>query len=168
MDVDTLRQAVDQAGFPALGLSFLAGLFLSINPVTIAAIPVSLAYVTRAREKRTALAFGSMFIAGLVATHIALGVAAVLGGLWVKEVLGRYWGAVLGPFLILLGRYGWDGSGFRCPPHRFAQSAQPVSGVRLCSACRFRWRCAQYVRQPWSCFWALSRASVRRYSAQAF
>ena len=108
MDVDTLRQAVEQAGFASAGVSFLTGLFFSVNPIAVAAIPVSLAYVTRARERRTAVLFGGMFIAGLIVTHVLLGLVAGLGGLWVKELLGRYWGAALGPLLILLGLL-WPG-----------------------------------------------------------
>jgi cytochrome c-type biogenesis protein len=108
MDLTMLRQALEQAGFAAAALSFLAGLFFSINPVAIAAIPVSLAYVTRARERHTAFAFGGMFIAGLVVTHVALGISAGLGGLWIGQALGRHWGAVLGPLLIFLGLL-WTG-----------------------------------------------------------
>ncbi len=108
MDAETLRQAVEQSRYAAVGVGFLAGLFFSLNPVAIAAIPVSLAYVTRARERPTALRFGSMFILGLIVTHVVLGVAAGLGGQWVERVIGRYWGLVLGPLLILMGLL-WPG-----------------------------------------------------------
>lgn len=108
MDADLLRQAVEQSRYASMGLGFLAGLFFSINPVALAAIPVALAYVTRARERPTALRFGAMFILGLVATHVVLGVAAALGGRWVEQLLGRYWGAILGPLLILMGLL-WPG-----------------------------------------------------------
>lgn len=108
MNLETLRQAAEHASLAAAGVSFLAGLFFSINPVAIAAIPVSLAYVTKARAKRTGLLFGGMFILGLIATHVLLGLAAGLGGRWVEDLLGRYWGAVLGPLLILLGLV-WPG-----------------------------------------------------------
>ncbi len=109
MDIDSLRQSIEQAGYASAGIGLLAGLAFSINPVAIAAIPVSLAYVTRAREKRTALLFGGMFITGLIVTHIALGVIAGYGGRWVINLLGRYWGVVLGPLLIFLGLIwaGW-------------------------------------------------------------
>jgi cytochrome c-type biogenesis protein len=53
--------------------SLLAGLIFSFNPVAIAAIPVSLAYVTKAREKRIAVLYGGMFILGLIVTHVPLG-----------------------------------------------------------------------------------------------
>ena len=108
MNLDGLRLAVEQAGFAAAGVSFLAGLLFSFNPVAIAAIPVSLAYVTRARETRQAVLFGWMFILGLIVTHVLLGWVAGLGGRWVETLLGRYWGLVLGPVLILLGLL-WPG-----------------------------------------------------------
>lgn len=109
MDVDSLRQAIENTGYAAAGLGFLVGLLFSFNPVALAAIPVSLAYVTRARQGRTAVAFGAMFILGLVLTHVLLGAAAGLGGLWVQGLLGRHWGVVLGPLLIVLGLFwaGW-------------------------------------------------------------
>ncbi len=108
MDAESLRQAVEQSQYAAVGIAFVAGLFFSINPVAIAAIPVSLAYVTRARERPTALRFGAMFILGLIVTHVVLGVAAALGGQWVERVIGRYWGLVLGPLLIFMGLL-WPG-----------------------------------------------------------
>ncbi|MBI2718060.1 MAG: cytochrome C biogenesis protein, partial [Rhizobiales bacterium] len=58
MAPDALQQAVANAGIAAIGLGFLAGLLFSFNPVAIASIPVSLAYVTRAREKKQAMLFG--------------------------------------------------------------------------------------------------------------
>lgn len=103
-----LRQAVEQSRYAAVGLGLLAGLFFSVNPVAIAAIPVSLAYLTRAREKPTALRLGSMFILGLIVTHVLLGIGAGLGGQWVGQLLGRYWGVILGPLLIMMGLL-WPG-----------------------------------------------------------
>lgn len=108
MDLELLHQTAGHAGTAALAASFIAGFLFSVNPVAIAAIPVSLAYVTKAREKPTALLFGGMFILGLIVTHVVLGLAAGFGGHWVENLLGRYWGAVLGPFLILLGLV-WPG-----------------------------------------------------------
>lgn len=109
MDAESLSQAIQSTGYAAAGLAFLVGLLFSFNPVALASIPVSLAYVTRARDKRTAVAFGGMFILGLVLTHVALGIVAGLGGQWVQGLLGRQWGLVLGPVLILLGAFwaGW-------------------------------------------------------------
>ncbi len=53
MDNDAFQQAVQHAGVAALVVSFLTGFFFSFNPVALAAIPVSLAYVTKhARRAR--------------------------------------------------------------------------------------------------------------------
>ena len=108
MNTDSFQQAVQHAGAAALVVSFLTGFFFSFNPVALAAIPVSLAYVTKAREPRQALVFGGMFIAGMVLTHVLLGAAAGFGGKGVESLLGRYWGLVLGPWLILMGLL-WPG-----------------------------------------------------------
>lgn len=145
MDVDSLRQAIESSGYAAVGLGFLAGLLFSLNPVAMASIPVSLAYVTRARQGRTAIAFGAMFILGLVLTHVVLGIAAGLGGQWVQGLLGRYWGVVLGPLLIVLGLLwaGW----VRVPVPSFRFKAKRATGmwgafalgvpfaVAICPAC---------------------------------
>ncbi len=109
MDAEALRQAIEQAGFAAAGVAFLAGLAFSFNPVALASIPVSLAYVTRGRDKGQALLFGAMFILGMILTHVVLGFIAGLGGKWAAEVMGRGWGLFLGPLLIVLGLVwaGW-------------------------------------------------------------
>jgi cytochrome c-type biogenesis protein len=122
---EALQQAVANAGIAAIGLSFLAGLLFSFNPVALASIPVSLAYVTKAREKKQAALFGTMFIVGMLLVHAAMGFAAGLGGLWVASLLGRGWGLVLGPFLILLGLMwaGW----VRLPLPAFALRAKRPS-----------------------------------------
>lgn len=67
-----------------------------------------LAYVTKAHEERRAILLGGAFVSGLIATHLVLGVAAALGGEWVKDIMGRQWGLVLGPVLIGLGLM-WPG-----------------------------------------------------------
>lgn len=127
MDAEALRLAVEQAGFASVVIAFLAGLLFSINPVAIAAIPVSLAYITRARDKRTAALFGGMFIFGLIATHVLLGLAAGFGGHWVSGLLGRYWGAILGPILVMLGLVwlGW----LRVPLPALSFRAKRVTGM---------------------------------------
>ena len=109
MDTETLRQAVEHAGFAAAGIAFLAGLLFSFNPVALASIPVSLAYVTRGRDKSQALLFGAMFILGMILTHVVLGFIAGLGGMWAADITGRGWGLFLGPLLIVLGLMwaGW-------------------------------------------------------------
>lgn len=127
MDAETLQQAVAQSTLIAAGTSFLAGFFFSFNPVALAAIPVSLAYVTKAREPRQALAFGGMFILGMIATHVALGVGAGLIGKGVLAVVGRFWGLVLGPLLIVLGLL-WPGW-IRIPLPAPAFRAQRAAGL---------------------------------------
>jgi len=109
MDADALRSAVEHAGLAAAGVGFIAGLVFSFNPVALASIPVSLAYVTRGRDRNQALLFGAMFILGMVLTHVVLGVIAGLGGKWAAAITGRGWGLLLGPLLIVLGLMwaGW-------------------------------------------------------------
>ena len=104
-----LPQLIAGAGWSALGLGFLAGFVFSFNPVAFASIPVVLAYVTRAQARHKALAYGTAFVLGMLLTHVLLGVVAALGGDWVKSVMGRQWGLVLGPLLIVLGLLwaGW-------------------------------------------------------------
>ena len=108
MDLETLRSTLEQASLASLGGGFTAGFIFSFNPVALAAIPVSLAYVTKAHETKKAVLFGSMFILGLIVTHVLMGFIAGLGGLWVQKLMGREWGLVLGPLLILLGLM-WPG-----------------------------------------------------------
>ena len=108
MDLETLRSTLEQASLASLGVGFAAGFIFSFNPVALAAIPVSLAYVTKAHETKKAVLFGGMFILGLIVTHVLMGFIAGLGGLWVQKIMGREWGLVLGPLLILLGLM-WPG-----------------------------------------------------------
>jgi cytochrome c-type biogenesis protein len=105
---EALRAAVEHANVAALSVALLSGFIFSFNPVALAVIPVSLAYVTRARAATRAIAFGGMFILGLMVTHALLGLIAGLGGNWVQQLLGRHWGLVLGPLLVLLGLM-WPG-----------------------------------------------------------
>lgn len=127
MDADALRQAVEHAGVAAGGIGFLAGLVFSFNPVAMAAIPVSLAYVTKAREKRQAIVFGTMFIVGMIVTHGLLGLIAGLGGHWVEALVGRGWGLFLGPLLIVLGLM-WPGW-VRLPLPALALRAKRPTGL---------------------------------------
>lgn len=108
MELETLRAAVEQANLASLAVGFAAGFLFSFNPVALAAIPVSLGYATKAREGRRAVTYGAMFVLGMIATHLVIGVAAGTGGAWVQKLLGRQWGLVLGPLLILLGLM-WGG-----------------------------------------------------------
>ena len=108
MDIESLRLALNEPSLLGIGLGFITGFIFSFNPVAIAAIPVALAYVTKAHETKRAARLGSAFIFGLITTHIVLGVAASLGGEWVQDVMGRWWGLILGPILIVLGLI-WPG-----------------------------------------------------------
>lgn len=108
MDMEQLRAVAQQASFASLLIGFTTGFLFSFNPVALAAIPVSLAYVTKSQEQRVALHYAAAFVLGMLLVHIALGAIAALGGLWVQKILGRYWGLVLGPLLIILG-LAWPG-----------------------------------------------------------
>lgn len=107
-DIQSLQAALQHSSLIGIALGFATGLIFSFNPVAIAAIPVTLAYVTKAHAPRRAAALGGAFIGGMLVTHAVLGIAAALGGEWVKQILGRHWGLVLGPVLILLGLI-WPG-----------------------------------------------------------
>ncbi len=108
MDIESVRHILEQANLASLGVGFLLGFLFSFNPVALASIPVSLAYVTKAHEPRKAALFAGMFILGMVITQAVLGLIAGLGGQWVEKILGRQWGLVLGPLLIVLGLM-WPG-----------------------------------------------------------
>lgn len=108
MDIESLRAALTHASAAALLVGFTAGFVFSFNTVAIASIPVTLAYVTKANAPQRAVWLGTAFILGLLVTHVVLGVAAALGGDWVKNVMGRGWDLILGPLLILLGLV-WPG-----------------------------------------------------------
>ncbi len=108
MDTEALRQAAEHAGLLALGVGFLAGFVFSFNPIALASIPVSLAYVTKARDIRQSILFGVAFTAGMIIVQVLLGFIAGFGGSWAADVLGREWGLLLGPVLIVLG-FLWAG-----------------------------------------------------------
>lgn len=93
MDTATWTQI---GGVGGLGAALIAGLLFSFTPVAFASIPAVLAYVTRARAFREAVSYGSAFAAGLIITHVVLGVGAALGGAWAQNLLSRQWGAILG------------------------------------------------------------------------
>jgi len=103
-----LENVFNQGSTLGIALSFVAGFVFSFNPVSFASIPVVLAYVTRAHEQKRALLMGSAFVTGMILTHVTLGVAAASGGQWVQSALGRQWGLVLGPVLIIMGLL-WSG-----------------------------------------------------------
>ena len=105
MDTAAWMQTGGAAG---LGAALMAGFLFSFTPVAFASIPVVIAYVTRARAFREAVSYGLAFAAGLILTHVVLGVGAALGGAWAQSLLTRQWGVILGPVLILLGLL-WTG-----------------------------------------------------------
>ncbi|TXH73988.1 MAG: cytochrome C biogenesis protein [Thiobacillus sp.] len=127
MDAEALRLAVSQAGLGALWIGLVTGFVFSFNPVALAAIPVSLAYVTTSRSSRQATLYGGLFVLGMIQTHVALGLAASLGGSWVQHLFGRAWGLMLGPLLIALGLIwlGW----LRLPLPALRLRAKPVTGA---------------------------------------
>jgi len=108
INMTEFKETLSQASWAGIGLAFLAGFVFSFNPVSFASVPVMLAYVTKAHEERRALLMGSAFVAGLIVTHVVLGVAAALGGEWVQRIMGRQWGLILGPILIIMGLM-WPG-----------------------------------------------------------
>ncbi len=130
MNADSLAQVLAHGQWAAVGIAFLAGLTFSFNPVSLAVLPVSMAYVTRARESRQALEYGAMFVLGMLLTHVLLGAAAGLGGEGVARLVGRYWGLVLGPVLMALGLVwaGWIPLSLPALPLR-AQRASTLWGA---------------------------------------
>jgi len=122
MNLETLHAAVQHMGATALGVGFLAGLVSSFNPVALASIPVSMAYVTKARTARQSAIFGFVFILGMIAIQVCLGFIAGLSGNWIAELVGRQWGLLIGPILILLGMF-WPGW-LRLPLPSVARPAQ--------------------------------------------
>lgn len=127
MDPEALRQAVSHVGFGALWIGLVTGFVFSFNPVALAAIPVSLAYVTKSRTPRQAVLYGALFVLGMILTHVVLGLIASFGGSWVQHLLGRAWGLALGPLLIVLGLIwpGWLRVSLPMLPLR----AKPVTGA---------------------------------------
>jgi len=108
MDINSVRGLIEQANLLSLGIGFAIGFLFSFNPVAIAAIPVSLAYVTKAHDRKTAVRYAGLFILGMLLIQTLMGLIAGLGGGWVQHWLGRWWGLVLGPLLIILGLM-WPG-----------------------------------------------------------
>jgi cytochrome c-type biogenesis protein len=113
INIQQLKDSLQQASWTGIGISFFAGFIFSFNPVSFASIPVMLAYVTKSFDKkehqqRYALSMGGAFVAGMIVTHVVLGIISALGGEWVKGLLGRQWGLFLGPLLIVMGLM-WSG-----------------------------------------------------------
>ena len=127
MDLETLRATLEQATFASIAIGFATGFFFSFNPVALAAIPVSLAYVTRAQDAKRATLYAMMFVVGMIITHVLLGLVAGLGGAWVQRLFGREWGLVLGPLLILLG-LAWPGW-IKLPIPQIPLRARPAANM---------------------------------------
>jgi cytochrome c-type biogenesis protein len=108
MDIEAVRHALEHASLASLATGLAIGVVFSVSPVALAAIPVSLAYVSHAQAPRRAVVLGSMFAAGMLATHALLGLVAALGGGWIQRLVGREWGLVLGPAAIAMG-LAWAG-----------------------------------------------------------
>lgn len=127
MPPDTLSLIAEHASLGAFWLAFVTGFLFSFNPVALASIPVSLAYLTVANNARQALLYGAFFILGMILTHVALGLIASMGGEWVQYVLGRFWGMVLGPLLMFLGLIWLGLVPVRLPSLKFR--AKPVTNA---------------------------------------
>lgn len=123
----TLKATLQTQSWAGIGIAFFAGLVFSFNPVSFASVPVILAYVTKAHEEKRAIIMGGAFVLGMLVTHVVLGVAAALGGEWVKNIMGRHWGLLLGPLLIIMGLM-WSGLlNIRLP--WFGVRAKKVTGI---------------------------------------
>ena len=127
MDLVQLEAVAKQASFASLVIGFTTGFLFSFNPVAFAAIPVSLAYVTKSHEQRVAVQYAASFVGGMLLVHLLLGAIAGFGGMWVQQLLGRYWGLVLGPVLVLLG-LAWPGW-IRIPLPRIALKARRATSM---------------------------------------
>src|SRR5215467_2786490 len=103
MDVELVRNTLDQAGVASLAIGLALGFFFTFNPVALAALPASLAYLTQSQMRRRTVLLGSMFVLGMIAMHALLGLVVSLGGAWVQRLIGREWGLVLGPVAIVMG-----------------------------------------------------------------
>jgi len=127
INIDQFKQVLTETSWTGIGLSFLAGLVFSFNPVSFASIPVILAYVTKAHEEKRAILMGAAFVFGMIITHVVLGVAAALGGDWVQGIMGRQWGLFLGPLLIIMGLIWAGWINIRLP--WFGVKAKRVTGL---------------------------------------
>lgn len=127
MDIDQLQTIAQQASFASLVIGFTTGFLFSFNPVALAAIPVSLAYVTKAHEQKAAIQYAGAFVGGMMIVHLVLGAIAGFGGMWVQQLLGRYWGLILGPVLVLLG-LAWPGW-IRLPLPRIAIRGRRATSI---------------------------------------
>ena len=89
MDVESVRSTLEQASLTSLAIGVAIGFLFSFNPVALAALPVSLAYLTKAQTAQRTVLLGSMFVLGMITTHALLGLVIGLGGGWIQRVIGR-------------------------------------------------------------------------------
>jgi cytochrome c-type biogenesis protein len=64
MDIESVRHTLEQANLVSIGVGFLLGFIFTFNPVALASIPVSLAYVTKAHKPKKAALFGGCSSSG--------------------------------------------------------------------------------------------------------
>src|SRR4029450_7375417 len=64
MDIDAVRNTLEQASLASLAMGLAIGFFFSSKPVALAAIPVSLAYVTRTHAPQ-----GAVLLVSIPAGH---------------------------------------------------------------------------------------------------
>lgn len=104
-----MNELMAQASLIGLGAALVAGFLFSFNPATFATVPVVLAYVTKARALKEAVMLCGGFIAGMITTHVVLGVGAAIGGEAISGLLDRRWNVFLGIVLVVLGAVwaGW-------------------------------------------------------------
>ena len=116
-DAAALRDVVAHVSLLSFAFAFLAGLVLSFNPGSFAAIPVAVGYfASGARDARHAFLLAGAFVAGTSAADVLLGVLfAAAGNYAVAMVFGPRWGLVIGPVLLLLGLRWLNIVSFRLP-----------------------------------------------------
>ncbi len=128
MNADNLRFAAENVGVAAVGIAFLAGLAFSFNPVALVSIPVSLAYVTRGRDKGQAHSLNAVYLRRDSYTCRS----------WARcEIRGQMDRIGHGKSLETISRAAFDrarsdpGAGFelRCPLSDFGQAARFSAGA---------------------------------------
>ena len=122
-----MNDLMQQASLVGLGAALVTGFLFSFNPASFATVPVVLAYVTKARALKEAVMLCGGFIAGMITTHVVLGIGAALGGDWISDSLDRRWNVLLGAVLIVLGAVwaGW----LKIPMPWFSVRGQRVATV---------------------------------------
>ncbi len=122
-----MNDFMQQASLLGLSAALVTGFLFSFNPTSFATVPVVLAYVTKARALKEAVMLCGGFIAGMITTHVVLGIGAALGGDWISDSLDQRWNVLLGAVLIVLGAVwaGW----LKIPMPWFSVRGQRVATV---------------------------------------